>query len=285
MSKYAAHYISHGVVLHRFYIGESPDELGTAAFWDAHIKELYDQLPFPEYWSGLDLQVWHMDSPKLDEMRASGEVNLEDYDLKTSGCQIAAGLFFSKDRLDLGVFPEGYKPEAVSPNKLTVTNLLNARKTLSHEAGHFHAMMCGAFDTGAYIRKEITRVFREQLQALSLAGQFGNEGEAWAEFYKSMLGAVECRGSFSDGKPFNPPRSLYLLFKTAYWLQGNLNQRVIDGFTVAENLVWWQDYSITYPIPGFPQLKSNGWFAVDQNWTKYKWQITNSGQWAWVKEG
>ena len=282
MQKYAAHYISHGVVLHRFFIGDSPDEVGTAAFWDAHIKELFEQLPFSEYWSGLDLKIWHMDSPELDAMRARGEVSLEDFDKVTPGCQVAAGLFFNKDRLELGVFPDGYRPEGISPNKITVVNLANARKTLSHEAGHFHAFMCGAFDIGSFIRKEITRVYREYLQTLGLSAQLGGEGEAWAEFYRAMLGAVECRGKFSDDKPFAPPRKLYMLFRTAYWLQGNLNQRIIDSFTVNENLVWWQDFSVVYPIPGIPQLKSNGYFAVDQNWVKYQYK-NSAGTWAWEK--
>lgn len=283
IQKYAAHYISHGVVLHRYYIGDSADEVGSAQFWDQHIKELFDQLPFPDYWAGLDLKIWHMDSPELDAMRARGEVNLEDYDKAQPGCQVAAGLFFNKDRLEIGVFPDGYRPETVSTNKLTATNLANARRVLSHEAGHFHAAMCGAFDTSSFVRKEITRLFREQLQALGLSAQLGGEGEAWAEMYRAMLGAAECRGSFSDGKLFAAPRRLYLLFRTAYWLQSNLNQRVITDFALGtENLVWWQDWSITYPLPGFPQMKSNGWFAVDQNWVKYQYKII-AGQWAWEK--
>ncbi|PIQ23670.1 hypothetical protein COW36_06600 [bacterium (Candidatus Blackallbacteria) CG17_big_fil_post_rev_8_21_14_2_50_48_46] len=279
--KYVAHYISHGVILHRYFIGDSADEVGSAAFWDQHIKELFAQHPFTDYWAGLDLQIWHMDSPRLDEMRAQGLVNLEDFDLVKAGCQVAAGLFFSKDRLDLGVFPPGYQADSVSPNKLTVTNLNDARRTLSHEAGHFHAMMSGYGSTSAFISKELTRCFSELRPP-----QAQNEGECWAEVYRAFMGSDEVRGTFSDGVQYTPAQNLRLfnLMRAAYWLQGNLNQRIIDRLQVSNSLCFWQDFSLQNQLFQAPKLVSNGWFGVDANWNKHKWsQNKTTGQWAWER--
>jgi hypothetical protein len=100
------------------------------------------------------------------------------------------------------------------------------------------------------------------------------------------MGADECRGSFSDGVTYTPTQNqrLYVLMRAAYWLQGNLNQRIIDRLQVSDDRCFWQDFSLKFPPLQAPQLVSNGWFAVDANWNKQKWTQNNStGIWAWER--
>lgn len=267
-TKYMVNRISHGVVLHRYYIGQNPDEVGTPAFWDEAIKQLYARHPFPGYWDGLGLHIWHMDCPALDEMRSRGEVCLEDFAPNVAGCQVAAGLFHNKSRLEIGVFPPGYSPERQSGQPILERDLIAARTVLSHEAGHFHAHMSGYGDRSTYIRRQITDMFNNLLIKSGL--KLGPPGEAWAEIYRAIMGTDETIGTFSDWKRAQIPGELAYLVKSAYWLQGNLAGKIIGQLEISDRFISWEEFRVETRF-FISQLVSVGLYGLSDNWELMRW--------------
>ncbi|MGV3526563.1 MAG: hypothetical protein ACO1RX_20260 [Candidatus Sericytochromatia bacterium] len=209
----------HQASLTRYPMGH-PDELGALSFWNQTLQQMYGQHPFPAFMDELDLILYHMDHPELDRMTAQRLANLQDFDTNAPGCQTAAGLYHHKDRLELGLFPYSWQADYTGPARgIPESSRLAARKTLCHEAGHFHADLCRFKHNDDDISRLLTNQFLN-LRPHKAAGD--NEDEDWAEVFRAILGSDETRGMFSDGQPFSPTAELRSLMRCAYWLAGNL---------------------------------------------------------------
>lgn len=270
--KYVAHLISGGVILQRYYTGNDPDQVGSAAFWDEYIKQMIKRLPLDAFWRGRIVKVVHGDSPYLDWLRKNGKVGLEDYDLITPGCQGAAGLFFDKDKegLHLAIFPTGYTPDGISPHPLTPQQIYDARQTLAHEMGHglAHWIQYGP-DSQRYICRQITKNLDLLMPSWVSPGQ---GGERVAECYRAWMGPDACLGLTSDNRPLrstDSPRAATLLQCSA-WLVTNLEGKLLDGFEVDETRCSWDEYEWrrVWWNPFQPVLEKVGRFAVDRAWNK-----------------
>jgi hypothetical protein len=211
----------------------APEELGTAAQWADIIKQLYTQMPFPELWRPLKIEIWNM-------QRRDGNP-LHNYDGKGN---TATGLTWpGQNLIQLARF-EG-------PN-----GIQNALKTLSHEAGHYYADRCG-FDGKTAIQRTLTGLFYAMRPH-----QTEPEPEDFAECYRAILGADNVRYTFSDNKAFTASERLTTLFKTWFWLVGNVGNAGVSNFSIPGNYCQWLQTD---------SLFSYQWLAVDQNWVKYKW--------------
>lgn len=216
-----------------------PEELGTAQQWEDTIKQLYSQMPFPDLWKPLQLEIWNMN-------RTAGNP-LYNYDGKGG---TATGLTWpGQNLIQLGVFADG--------TGLTSRSITNALKTLSHEAGHYYADRCGIESGQAQIQKTLTNKFNElrphQTEPLS---------EDFAEVYRAICGADNVRYTFSNDKAYTAPERLQTLVKTAYWLVGNIGQAGVSNFSIPGGYCQWLQSD---------NLFSHAWYAVDQNWIKYRW--------------
>jgi len=263
MSGNLSTYLKEGALLTRWYMGNA-DECGTVAFWQEHISQLYAQMPFPDLWRRVKLNVWHMDHPEQDNRVQRGQWCLEDYQPGTPGYQVADGL--TATEIDLALFPDGWQPGVYTgpARPLTDEARNHSRLALSHEFGHFHQFAC-RYDGSDDIAKHIKRCF-QQLRPHQAAGD--NEYEDWAETYRAILGADPCRGFFSDNKPFKPSPELYSLLRCAYWLQSNLANLPVQNCTP-------QAFGVMYCalINGV-----NRWRFIDLNWRGQEWVPPANGK-------
>lgn len=258
----------YGIVLHRFFV-DYADQLGTVPFWEQSFKDLYNQMPFPDLWNGLDVWVWDMRHPQLPQDTLNKVSNLLDYDVNTPGYQVAAGLFTSKDKLELAVFPIGWTPDKPWGGTFSDSTVLYARNTMSHEVGHFYANQ-GGYETGtSYIEKKLTELFNTFVPA-----DFQNKkGEYFAECYRGACGDRNALGKFSDGKIFYRAGGLFTLMKTWYWLVGNLKNKFIDNIQLFEDRIEWDEYEYVQRwfmwYPYWTMVKT-GRYSINQFWTKNK---------------
>ena len=270
--KYVAHYVSGGVILQRYYTGNDPDQVGTAAFWDEYIKQMIKRLPLPQFWKNRVIKVIHGDSYYLNWLRENGKVGLEDVDLSKPGCQGVAGLFFDKDLegLHIAVWPRDHKPDGISPHPLTPQQLYDARQTLVHEMGHGLAQWI-EYDVNSqrYICRQITKNLDLLMPSWVSPGQ---GGERLAECYRAWMGADATMGLTSDNRPLKAsdyPRAATLL-QCSPWLVPHMEGRLIDAFEVSETQCSWDEYEWrrVWWNPFQPVLEKVGRFAVDCRWNK-----------------
>lgn len=212
--------LNFGTTLIRNHVGPDPNECGSKDFWQSPLNGLFAQMRFPGLHAKLKLSATHMDHSSQDIMTANRQPCLQDYDPNTPGYQVAAGLYTGAGNLAIGLFPANWTPEYAGPLRpLTDAARSAARGVLSHEFGHFYA------DMSRYARNEddISRLntarFRE-LRPHQAAGD--NEHEDLAETYRLICGADGDRGTFSDGKAFNPSPELRSTIRCLYWLACNL---------------------------------------------------------------
>lgn len=238
---YSQDKLDYGVILHRVYEEGNADQLGTVSFWNQKIRECYRHIPFFPYWEGLELWIYDMDLPELRKRNENGEFNLRDYSSQT-GLQVATGLYWNKNKLELGVFPKNWNGYTDSGFEPTAEDVIKAAKVLSHELGHLHADLCG-YRKG---KSEIELKIIEQFNLLR-PKQGHNEDEDWAECYRAFFGCNEAIGMFSNDVPFSPLKhaKLYTLMKCAYWLKENLKHKLFRNFKVFEQFVEWEEWEQT----------------------------------------
>ena len=270
--KYVAHYVSGGVILQRYYTGNDPDQVGTAAFWDEYIKQMIKRLPLPQFWKNRVIKVIHGDSYYLNWLRENGKVGLEDVDLSKPGCQGVAGLFFFffLEGLQIAVWPRDHKPDGISPHPLTPQQLYDARQTLVHEMGHGLAQWI-EYDVNSqrYICRQITKNLDLLMPSWVSPGQ---GGERLAECYRAWMGADATMGLTSDNRPLKAsdyPRAATLLQCSPWWVP-HMEGRLIDAFEVSETQCSWDEYEWrrVWWNPFQPVLEKVGRFAVDCRWNK-----------------
>lgn len=265
------------VTLIRWFVGDSPDECGSTPEYEAQIWPIYSAIPFPDFWRKFKVRGLHMDSPEMEEETKNKIVNLQDYDLTKAGYQVAAGLNFGVDHLDIGFFPEGWKPEdppMIRP--ITPESRQRSLSVIGHESGHFHAAMVGYRQTQTAIRRDITRLF----DALSPI-QAENLDERWAEVFRAFFGGPGARGAFSDNKPYteadNP--KLYSLMAGSYWLQAWLanvdytDLQIWGAPDQNENRILWRQWNKDWLGNRYP----DAWYSLDRNFRRWRW--TSSGTW------
>jgi len=240
----------YGVILKRFYVGDTPDEVGTIEFWSEPVRQLFDQVPFLYLWSGLELEIWHMGSPDLV---STTQQTLLDYDLSVPGYQVAAGLTFGKKRIALGIFPDGWSPTGGGTDHLTETNRVTARNAISHEYGHF-LRFASDMDRETSIGSELRREW-----GVLRPNQTTNTHEDFAETVRACLGVPGAKGTFSDGKGFIPSPKLLTFIKTVYWLGVNLALRPVSGLTIFDTYVRWF------------RTDENKYYALTSNWDQFVW--------------
>lgn len=265
--KIAAHLISYGVILYRFYTGDSPDQVGTAAFWDQAVKELYQQNPFPDYWQGKVIRVFHGDCPELDRLTASKVVNLQDYRPDLPGCQPAEGLNTGRS-MDLMLFPPNWTPDGVSPFPITQDEFNRTRRDMAHEEGHGYEFACQVLSGQLYVQKELKRLWR----SLSPMHAEGGEGESFAEDFRALMGTQETLGSFSDGVRFYPSDrpALYVLMRAMYWMVKNLAGKILADIQAQPDRVTWREHKLNFIGPIFVGMEEVGFFSLDANRTLWK---------------
>lgn len=249
--------LNFGVTLTRCNYGPDSNECGAVSFWQQALDQLYAQMCFPGLFKPLAIWVWHMDHEDQDRMAAAHQYCLEDYDPNTPGYQVADGL--TGGRMDLGLFPDGWQAEYTGPLRpITEAARQHARKAMSHEFGHWHQWQCryGGSDD---VAKLITQRFHELRPH-----QAENEYEDWAECYRALLGADECRGFYSDDKPCTARPEVRALLRTAYWLQSNLANLKITDFNV-------QSDGVVYRALFGTAWK---WRFIDHNWVSQEWDGT-----------
>lgn len=261
MAGYIRNELSNGVTLHRMYVNH-PDEIGTVFYWDNVMRQLGAEMPIYDFWNGLDIWLWDMRHPTLTDKRGV-EVNLHDFDLKTPGNQVASGLFYNKDKLEIGVFPNNWNSDKPSEGVINLANIDAARNTLCHEVGHYYANQCGYSTGQSFIEKEITRhfdAFRPK-KAESV-------GEDFAEVYHAYFGVPGRKGFFSDMVPFTTKGRLYCLMRTAYALSQRLKNKMISNVIFYEQAVEWEEHEMVIRyflwIPYY-SLERIGKYSMDLN--------------------
>jgi hypothetical protein len=247
------------ISLSRFYVGGTPDEVGSVSFWKEAIDQLYAQLPFPEFWKSFELEIWHMGSPDLIK---HDSVTLLDYDKSVAGYQTAAGLFFGNKKLALGVFYPGWQPGVPSASIPSTDDLKNARKVISHEIGHAYSDMSNLFKDHSKIANTLSTTF-ERLRP----NQTQNVHEDFAETYRACLGTDECRGTFSDGKLFMPSPALNTLMRCCFMLSRNLENK--NWSNLKFNDSWCQWEQVEFSIWPF---YSTRYYALTVNWEMFIWE-------------
>jgi len=162
VDKYRLNSLSYEVKLHRIYLGESPDEVGTVNQFNRIIREINSRMGYPRIFYDLDIFVYNMDSQALDEETRQRIGNLQDYDANTPGYQVASGLYWHKDKLQLGVFPDDWTPE-YSGVLRNVSESARAKmlRVFCHELGHHIAREFGVFKDDLYINRRNTELYRE----------------------------------------------------------------------------------------------------------------------------
>jgi hypothetical protein len=241
------------ITLKRFYTRESPDKVGTLEMWKEGLDDLYNQMPFPDFWKDMVLEIWDMKSPDLI---SKTNATLLDFDLHTPGNQTAAGLYFNGDskRLALGVFSGNY---------------FGARDTMSHEIGHMYGDISDLFEGKAGISTILTKWFED-----NRPHQTSNLHEDFAETYRAILGGVQSRGTFSDRKKYTPPPEMYTFMRTAFWLAANLKNTIVSDFSIKGSYCQWLEW---YKF-GWVQYPRK-WYALTNNWDKFAWE---NGKWVSV---
>lgn len=234
--------IAHGTRLTRNPVGTNPDELGTLDFWSEPIHQMYAQHPFPDYQKNRAIIVWHMDHAELDRLTAQRIYNNQDYDPGTPGCQTASGLQAPDPPagrgIEMGVFPTPWQADySGSSRAISEQARRDARRAYSHEEGHRF------FDKSRVFKNEddISRLLGANWEALRPHQAAGDSThEDGAETYYAVLGADECRGHFSDGKPFTPSPQLYSFMRCLYWLSANLKGAWVASLVPQAGCVWFQ---------------------------------------------
>lgn len=242
---------------------DHPDEVGSVPFWQTELDQLIRQNPFPQFWDGFKLEVWHMNDPQLKH----DQPNVLDYNLGQIGNQSAYGLCFmgGKKRIQIAVYPDQWRSDQSGSNHVTEKSRQISRQSLSHEIGHMYADQCGIFTNYDRISAELTAAFRKWRTF-----QASSEVEDIAEIYRAVMGGDEVRGKYSDGKAFGHHPELSTLMRGMFWLSNNLRHQVICDLVVKQDFIEWT-------TPGFLWLKS--YYRLNlQKWHHERWTGSQ-----WVK--
>jgi len=250
------------ITLERHSMGH-PDEVGSVPFWQTELDQLIRQNPFPQFWDGLKIEVWHMNDPQLKH----DQPNVLDYNLGQIGNQSAYGLCFmgGKKRIQIAVYPDNWKADQSGPNTISERSRTISRQSLSHEIGHMYADQCGIFTNYDRISAELTAMFRKYRTF-----QASTEVEDIAEIYRACMGGDEVRGTYSDGKKAVLSAELVTLMRSMFWLSVNLRHQSVNDVTVSPDFVQWS-------TPGFWWLKSHYRLNLQ------KWQLERWTGATWVK--
>lgn len=235
-------YLNSGAKLILFTLGPET-ECGTLEQWQNKFDGLFGQNPYPDLFKYFTLGAYNMDHPNLDWMTANRVPCLQDYDVNQPGNQVAAGLFKGIQNnigiLDIGFFPDNWTADYSGPARpISAASIQSGLNVTDHEFGHYVAarsrMLGSANDD---ISKKQTASFRSLRPHQAAAD---NEDEDFAESYRAINGSDECRGKFSDNKPFSPTPELRSMIRGCYALSANLAGCWIANYTPSMGGVMYQ---------------------------------------------
>lgn len=242
--------LKYGITLHRYTPGDNFDELGTVAQYNLLADQLIMQYGYASLFNGADWHLYHMDCESLDEKTKRGIANLQDYDPRKPGNQVAAGLYWNRDRLELGVFPPSWTTDYIGPyRRITDYGRNRAALTLPHEFGHHAARKW--FDKD----HNICRALRQLWESNGSPNQT-TPAEKVAEDYRALMGTDATRGTFSNGIKYtrdDNPR-LYTVLRLANPLIDRLKTKYISNVRFwGDNHIQWNEYElVTIQIIWFP---------------------------------
>jgi len=225
------------LTLKRFYVGDTPDDLGTVPFWKSVIAGMYSQMPKPSLWSGVEIEIWDTKSPDLINFKNSKIQHLLDYDPQLPGDQGAAELYFMGNSKKIAL-------ACPLPNPWdTIDPVGWCAKNLSHGFGHLYHDICGFSDaeSNGGVYDHLTSLFEQYRPR-----QAQNIHEDFAEVYRASFGHRGTLGYFSDNQPFTASPELYTLLENAYDLSS-----LLEGVDVSDMA-----------------LHSSGWVT----WTQWTWK-------------
>lgn len=253
------------ITLERHSMGH-PDEVGSVPFWQTELDQLIRQNPFPQFWDGLKIEVWHMNDKDLQKNKP----NVLDRDEAKAGCQNSQELCFmngigGEKRIQIAVYPEQWREQQDGPNHITERQRNISRQSLSHGVGHLYGDECGIFSNYDRISAELTAAFRKWNTKHAQS-----EVEDVAEIYRAVMGGDDVRCKYSDGKQFGYHPELSTLMRGMFWLSKNLRHQVICDLVVKQDFIEWT-------TPGFWWLKS--YYRLNlQKWQHERWTGSQ-----WVK--
>ena len=185
--------------------------------------------------------------------------DLIDYDRATPGFQTADGLDVAGPEVWISFYPPGFRP-GDAPKPIPPENVIQRMNAVDHELGHQHGAYCGIWSGTSAIQKLLTERFKAMMP-----GQASNEWEDYAECYRALLGSDECRGFFSNNKPYNN-ESLRALFRGAWYISRALSGKMVTDLSAAGKYVQWCEWWYVWRT----------WYRLDtERWQVEKW--TNSG--------
>ena len=271
--------VKFGIILTRKYLGDSADEVGSIDQWNEVFSEIYAHIPYKSVWKGLRVNAINMDSELLDEESKRNASNLQDYDTKKEGYQVAAGLYFNRERLDIAFFPLFWTIEPVDYDReITDRKRQDALNNFAHEFGHHLARISGIVTGGSVIRNELNKHY------MNVKTTFNDSiGEGIAEEIRAFFGDSETFGTLSNKVPLkieDHPK-LYTLLRVMYPIQAHLASK-----NIAKTLLWdkeflWNEVGFKYTDidgDGMPEVVDSVWYSMDRNWKRYVWYREN-GKW------
>jgi hypothetical protein len=241
MDNYTRDPLKYGMMLHRYTPGDNFDELGTVAQYNLLADQLLMQFGYAPLLQGVGIHLYHMDCDSLDDETKRGIVNLQDYNLTKEGHQTASGLYWNREKLQLGVFPFDWSADYIGPyRRITEYGRNRAALTLAHEFGH-HAARAW-FDVKKPICQELRRLWE-----LNSSPNQTTSGEKVAEDYRALMGTDATRGTFSNGvkytKADNP--KLYTILRLANPLTEKLKDKIIKNVQLyQDHSIQWQEFEI-----------------------------------------
>ena len=272
--------IKFGITLERYYTGNNPDDVGSIAFWEQELSEVFGGMPFVSLYPNLTLRIFDLYHSDIERRRQAGLITLEDLNPATPQCEGGAGLYWggkfdhSPHVVEVAIYRDTpHQPDAtVPPCPIYPHNLHTARQVLGHELGHHYMRMCGY---GKHFASKPVHATLNTLYDTIRVKHIPSPQEAGAEMFQALCGIHEIRGKYSDNKSHNmtPQQETFML--TWYWLQGSLNGVIFRDLVVQPDRVWWQEYSTEWF--GWA-IGSKGWYSVDRQWNKSMWRNSS-----WVR--
>jgi len=276
--------IKFGITLERYYTGENPDDVGSIAFWEQEISEVFGGMPFVSLYPNLTLRIFDLYHSEIERRRQAGLITLEDLNPATPQCEGGSGLYwggkfdYSPHLVEIAIYRDmPHQPDAtVPPCPIYPHNLEKAKQVIGHEFGHHYMRMSGYGSAFAvtHAHKELNLIY-DRLRVKHIS----SPQESGAEMFQALCGIHEIRGKYSDHKPheMKPDQVMFLL--CWYWMQGYLSSKIFTDITVSSDMIWWKEYSLTMPTPfGDWNLGFKGWYGVNKKWERHFFQSRK-----WVK--
>lgn len=275
--------LKNGISLERYYTEDSPDSVGSVAFWESEINEVVGRMNIPELYPNLVIRIIDMYHKVIQDRRDKGLVTLEDIKPSTKECEYGAGLYwagkFDTDPhvIEIGIYRQvPHQPDAkVAPVKIVQKDLEDAKGVIGHEMGHHYMRMCGY---GKFAVTDAQKFFSKEFDQMRVK-HIESPQEAGAEMFQAVCGIDEIVGKYSDKNPHNMTDGQVSFVKNWYKLTKLTDRTVFGDLKYSRSGASWVEYWITVPLFGnsiklFPKLTH--WLDRDNNhkvWRNGRWEV------------